>query len=105
MPTTLIDLSKQAQDQILEAVKQSQKATVEAVEIWAKSVEPFVAAAPAVPLAPGVAGLPTPKDLVASWYGFAGKLLDAQSAYWQSVITAAEPALPKVEKAAPAKSA
>jgi hypothetical protein len=105
MPTTLIDLSKQAQDQILDAVKQGQKATVEAVEIWARSVEPFVAAVPAVPVAPGVAGLPAPKELVANWYGFAGKLLDAQSAYWQSVIAAAEPAFPKVEKPAPAKSA
>jgi hypothetical protein len=103
MPT-LIDLTKQAQDQILEAVKQSQKASVEAVGIWAKGVEPFVAAAPPVPAAPYVAALPAPTELVVSWYGFAGKLLDAQRAYWQDVIAATEPAFPKVEKRASSKS-
>jgi hypothetical protein len=104
MPT-LVDLTKQTQDQILEAVKQSQKASVEAVEIWAKSVEPFVASVPAVPALPYAQALPAPNELVASWFGFAGKLLDAQSAYWQSVIAAAEPAFPKVEKSGPRKSA
>ena len=101
MTTTLTDLSQQAQEQILESVKQSQKASVEAVEIWAKSVEPFVAPLPAVPAA---AGLPAPSELVESWFGFAGKLLDAQAAYWQSVIAAAEPAFPKVQKTAARKT-
>jgi len=104
MPT-LVELTKQAQDQILDAVRQSQKASVEAVEIWAKSVEPFVASAPAVSIPPYASALPEPKELVASWFGFAQKLLDAQSTYWQKVIEAAEPAFPKVEKAAAQKGA
>lgn len=104
MPT-LVELTKQAQDQILEAVQQSQKASVEAVAIWAKSVEPFVASAPAVPAPPYASALPEPKEVVASWFGFAQKLLDAQGSYWQSVIAAAEPAFPKVERSGAPKSA
>ena len=104
MPT-IIELSKQAQDQMLEAVQQTQKATVQAVEIWAKSVEPFAASVPPVPAVPFAGSLPAPEELVANWFGFTQKLVDAQSAYWQSVLAAAEPAFPKVEKSASQKSA
>jgi len=40
--------------------------------------------------------VPSPKDLVDNAFGFAEKLLAAQHEFMAAIITAAEPATPKV---------
>jgi hypothetical protein len=95
--TTYLELTKTYQDQVLGLIEQNQKLAVESVTAWAKAAQPLVKGAPAPAVAP-IAGVPTPKELVDSTYGFATKLLDAQHQYFTAVLAAAEPALPVAPK-------
>ncbi len=90
MPSTT-EFSKAAQDQILEGIRQSQNAAVEAVKIWAKAVEKVTPAIPAVSV-PFADELPKPAQIVESAFDFAQKLLVAQREFTLRVLEAATPA-------------
>jgi hypothetical protein len=86
--STTSEFTRTAQEQILEGVRQSQKAVVNAVEIWAKAVEK------AVPDVSSFADeLPQPAQVVESAFDFAEKLLAAQREFARNVLAAATPAL------------
>ncbi len=72
---TYLELSKAAQDQILEAAKQNQKIAVQAAEAWAQAAVPY---ASQIPVTPGLEGVPTPAELVENSFGFAKKLIELQ---------------------------
>jgi len=86
-PTTPIELSKAAQEQILAAIKQTQEIALTGVEFWATSIAPF-AQTGETPIA---AGIPQPADLVANSFGFAEKLLATQKEFAQKFVAAAAP--------------
>jgi hypothetical protein len=94
MPT-LTDASKTAQEQILSAVKQSQKAVVDAVAAWAKAVEKAAPSVPSLPAIPGNTELPRPEQVVDTAFDFAQKLLDSQRAFARDVLKAVQPITPQ----------
>jgi hypothetical protein len=98
--STATDYSKAAQEQALAAIKQSQDLAVAGVELWAKSVEPFVAKT--LPL-PYPSELPTPAQLIADAFGYAEQLLAAQKQFAERVAAASAPLRTAAEKASAAK--
>jgi hypothetical protein len=83
----------QAQEEILNTVRKSQAAVVEAIQAWASAVQSLTPSLPDlnVPLA---GKMPKPQDLVASAYDFAEQLLASQRKFAEDVVRAAAPLLP-----------
>lgn len=90
MSTTMNEIARASQEQILSTVRQSQQAVVDAVAAWAKAVEGVVPPPPAIP---GSEELPKPQAVVENAFDFAQKLLDAQREFARNVIAAAAPVL------------
>jgi hypothetical protein len=101
--SSITEVTKNSQEQFLAAVKQSQKAVVDAVAAWAKVVETAIPAVPAGPK--GLPGLPKPQEVVETSFDYADKLLKAQRDFAKELISAAAPVLEKAEKPAPAAKA
>jgi hypothetical protein len=89
-PTPITEYILASQDRALAAIRQSQSATVEIVESWAKSVESASAELPAIPV---LKALPTADELVQTTFDFYGKLLAAQREFAERLVTAAAPAV------------
>lgn len=85
---TYLELSKAAQDQILEAAKRNQQIALQAAQAWAQAVAPYASQAPA---APAIEGIPTAEELVQSSFGFAQKLLEAQQELALGIVEAWAP--------------
>lgn len=90
MAKAATEYAQVAQEQTLEAIRQSQHAVVEAVRTWANSVEKAVGDTPDVPFAEQ---LPTPQEIVQTSFGFAEQLLKAQREFAENVLAAAAPVL------------
>jgi hypothetical protein len=80
-----------AEKQFLDAIRESQRAIVEAVGAWAKSAESVSAVYQPVPELPDP---PTPAQVVDNAFDFAEKLLAAQREFARNLLAAAEPAFP-----------
>ena len=85
---TYLELSKAAQDQILEAAKQNQQIAIQAAQAWAQAVAPYASQAPA---APAIEGIPTAEQLVENSFGFAKKLLETQQELALGIVEAWAP--------------
>jgi hypothetical protein len=85
--------SKAMQDEILNTVRKSQAAVVEAIQSWASAVQSIT---PGVNV-PSAAKLPGPADLVASAYDFAEQLLASQRKFAEDVLQATAPLVPGKE--------
>jgi hypothetical protein len=101
MPS-ITETSKTAQDQVLSAVRQSQKAVVDAVGAWAKAVEKAV---PELPNTPKGVDVPKPAEVVENAFDYAEKLLAAQRAFAKDLLKAAGPVLDKAPDSKPAAGA
>jgi hypothetical protein len=101
MPTAA-ELSKTAQAKVLDGIKQSQKAVIDSISIWAKAVESMTPATPSLPKLPLAEGVPAPEEIVTEAFAFAEKLLISQKEFTLQVLAAAAPAAPK--QAAPKKT-
>ena len=86
---TYLELSKAAQDQVIEAIKQSQKIAAQGAEAWADAVKPYAAGWPAATSTP--AGVPTPAEIVEQSFGFAQQLLATQREFAQELTAAWTP--------------
>jgi len=88
--------SQEVRAEILDAVRKSQEAVVDAIKRAAgtfQSIAPSLPAVPrpSVPRLPYADKLPKPEELVASAYDFAEKLLASQRSFAESVLEAAKP--------------
>ena len=63
----------------------------DAIRAWATTVQSLIPSLPDVPV-PFAGQLPQPRELVASYYDFAGQLLAAQRKFAEDVFRASEPA-------------
>ena len=83
-------VGQELQDEVLKAVQRSQDAVVEAIEVWAGALQAIKPPLPelSVPLAGKV---PTPQELVAGAYDFAGQLLASQRTFAEGVLSATAP--------------
>ena len=83
-------VGKAMRDEILNTVRKSQAAVVEAIQNWASAVQSIT---PGVNV-PCAAKMPEPADLVASAYDFAEQLLASQRKFAEDVLQATAPLLP-----------
>lgn len=86
--STTADYTRIAQRQILEGVRQSQTAFLNAVEAWTLLGQPTLAAQPS-PTLPFPGTLPKPAEVVESSFAFAYKVLDAQRGLARSLVRTA----------------
>lgn len=92
MSTYVNEYTQQAQEQTLNAIRQSQHAVVEAVQAWAQAVEKTVPESPSLPYAEE---LPSPQQLIQTSFDFAEQLLKAQREFAESLLSAAAPVIDK----------
>jgi hypothetical protein len=82
--------SQEVQGEILDAVRKSQEAMVDAIKRWAETVQSITPSLP-VPNLPYSDKLPKPEDIVANAYDFAEQLLVSQRNFAESVLEATKP--------------
>lgn len=87
-PQSTTESTTAVQDQVLESVKQSQKAILELVENWSKTAQ---AATPSIPAAQLPSGVPQPAEVIANAYDFAEKLLHNQREFSEALLGALTP--------------
>jgi len=82
--------SQEIQGEVLDAVRKSKEAMVDAVKRWADTVQSITPSFP-MPNLPYADKLPKPEELVANAYDFAEQLLAAQRGFAESVLQATKP--------------
>jgi hypothetical protein len=83
----------QVQDEILNTIRRSQEAVVDALQTWASAIQSIRPELPEVSV-PFADKLPKPQELVASAYDFAEQLLASQRRFAENVLKATAPLLP-----------
>jgi 3-methyladenine DNA glycosylase AlkC len=74
------------QDQVLDAIKRSQDATLKIVGAWSESVAKLATNLPDMPKLPMVDSLPKPGELSDQFFDFAQKLMTSQQEFVQKLI-------------------
>ncbi|MGI8789806.1 MAG: hypothetical protein ACR2I4_02850, partial [Actinomycetota bacterium] len=83
------DVSRGAQEQMLESIELTQKAALEGFKVWADAVEKMI---PETPNAPNFLNeWPSVEESIDNAFDFAGKLLANQRAFTKSVIQTTRP--------------
>jgi 3-methyladenine DNA glycosylase AlkC len=82
------DASKQLQEQVLEAIKQSQDAALEAISTWSESVAKLVPKLPELPTLPIADVLPKAAEQSDQLFEFAQQLLSSQQNFVQRLVAA-----------------
>ena len=100
MPTAT-EYAQSAQEHTLESIRTTQQAVVEAVRVWAETVEKTVPTTPTLPFADQ---LPTPQEIVHRSFDFAEQLLRAQREFTENLLAAAAPVFATKEKPRPART-
>ena len=87
---TQSNAAQELSNEVLNAIKKSQAAVVDAIETWASAVQSIKPDLPQVNV-PFADKLPTPQDVVASAYDFAEQLLASQRAFAEDLLKATSP--------------
>jgi hypothetical protein len=82
--------TKEIQDGLLSATRQSQEIMLEAMKTWVDTVQAFTPKVPAVRI-PLADRLPKPEDVVASAYDFAGQVLASQRRFADEMLKTTAP--------------
>ena len=82
--------SQEVQGEILNTVRKSQDAVVDAIKRWADTVRTMTPSVP-TPSLPYTDKLPKPEEFVASAYDFAEQLLASQRKFAEDVLHATAP--------------
>jgi hypothetical protein len=82
--------SQEVQGEILNTVRKSQDAVVDAIKLWADAVHTMTPSMP-TPSLPYADKLPKPEEFVASAYDFAEQLLGSQRKFAEDVLRATTP--------------
>jgi hypothetical protein len=83
---------QEVQGEILNTVRKSQDAVVDAIKRWADTVQSITPSIP-MPNLPYTDKLPQPEEFVANAYDFAEQLLASQRKFAEDVLHATTPAL------------
>ena len=83
---------QEIQSEILDMVRKSQEAVVDAIRLWADAVQSITSSIP-TPNLPYSDKLPRPEEFVASAYDFAEQLLTSQRKFAENVLEATKPLL------------
>jgi len=93
IPTSVAD----AQEQILEGIRESQNTMLEAMRAWAEAAQKAAAAAPA----PESVVAPDPREAVANAFGFAEQLLATQRDFAHELVSVLTPSPTQTPAPAP----
>ena len=103
MPETR-STGQEIQSEILDMVRKSQEALVNAIKLWADAVQSITSSIP-TPNLPYSDKLPKPEEFVANAYDFAEQLLISQRKFAENAIEATKPLLGAKEGAAAKEAA
>ena len=84
------------QDEVLNTVRRSQEAVIDAIRTWSETIQSITPKLPALPV-PGADKLPKPEEVVASAYDFAEQLLASQRKFAEEVVKATTSLMPATE--------
>ena len=84
------------QNEVLNTVRKSQEAVIDAIKTWVETVQSITPKVPAVEI-PYADKLPKPEEVVASAYDFAEQLLASQRRFAEEVIKATSALTPGTE--------
>jgi hypothetical protein len=87
------------QNEVLNTVRKSQDAVVDAIKTWVETIQSITPKIPAVDV-PFADKLPKPEEVVASAYDFAEQLLASQRKFAEEVIKATSALTPGTEDSA-----
>lgn len=91
-PSTPQEAMQAMQQQALDAIKNSQAATLEAVRAWNESAAKFAPAMPTPDLPDEVkATMGSPEEMIDSAYDFAGQLLELNKAFMHQMLDVSAP--------------
>jgi hypothetical protein len=85
-------VGQEVQGEILNTVRKSQDAVVDAIKRWAEAVQSMTPSMP-MPSLPYADKLPKPEEFVANAYAFAEQLLASQRKFAENVLHATTPML------------
>jgi 3-methyladenine DNA glycosylase AlkC len=88
MDDTKADDKSHVQEQVLDAIKRSQDATVQIVAAWGESVSKLVGKLPDLPTLPKIDSLPKPSEVTDQFFDFAQKLMASQQEFVKKLIDA-----------------
>ncbi len=88
--------TKEIQDGLLSATRQSQEIMLEAIKTWVDTVQAITPKVPAVRI-PLADRLPKPEDVVATAYDFAGQVLASQRRFADEMLKTTAPLMPGVD--------
>ena len=80
--------SKSVQDQVMDAIKRSQEATLQVVGTWSENVAKMVHNLPELPKLPIPDALTKPSELSDQFFEFAQKLMKSQQEFAKKLIDA-----------------
>src|SRR5271163_4060906 len=83
-------MGRELQAEILNTIRKSQTAMVEAIQAWTSKVQSFTPEMPELNM-PLADKLPRPQDLISSTYDFAEQLLASQRKFAEDVLKATSP--------------
>src|SRR5271154_7065335 len=76
------------QDQVLEAIKKSQEATLKVVSAWSESVAKIAPKLPEMPKLPLIDSLPKPGEISDKFFSFAQELMAAEHDFVKRLLDA-----------------
>ena len=83
-------MGRELQDEVLNTVRQSQTAVIEAIRTWTSMVQSITPELPE-PSMPFTGKMPKPHELIANAYDFAEQLLASQRKFAEDVLKASAP--------------
>jgi hypothetical protein len=83
-------MGRDLQDEVLNTVRKSQTAVIEAIQTWTSKVQSLTPEMPELNM-PFTDKLPRPQELIASAYDFAEQLLASQRKFAEDVLMATAP--------------
>ena len=84
------------QNEVLNTVRKSQEAVIDAIKTWVETVQSITPKVPAVEI-PYADKLPKPEEVVASAYDFAEQLLAGQRKFAEEILKATSALTPGAE--------
>jgi 3-methyladenine DNA glycosylase AlkC len=82
------DDKSRVQEQVLDALKRSQDATLQIVSAWGESVSKLATKLPDMPKMPTIDSLPKPSEITDQFFDFAQKLMASQQEFVKKLIDA-----------------
>jgi hypothetical protein len=83
-------MGRELQDEVLNTIRKSQTAVIEAIQTWTSKVQSITPALPELNM-PFSDKIPTPHELIANAYDFAEQLLASQRKFAADVLKATAP--------------